>query len=797
MRPQLKLVAGCVLAAAILGLAPALAQPKAEKADKEDAAKSKPASKETAAKGKPAAKGSAAKEKAGSKDQAAKANAAAPAKAKVKPKEDGSATAGAEPPAKLGVPPPAERSATPRPSPQEVEHTARYDAAIAQVRNYALSGADGDRIREAVEAVAAGGTTKAKALRDQVRDPIGRKLIDWYIYRSGYGTAAEVRAFLAENPAWPDRALLVRRAEEDLFESDARPAEVKAFFAQSPPAAAVGLAALAAALAADKDEMSAKALAAKLWAEYDIPSRYEADIVKRLGGLLTETDHKRRLDRLLMSDSRWANERNERAAAIGRVIARLSEPERKKAEARLAVYLRKKDSHQLIAKLPKEALEKEWGLAFQRAQALRRQNKDAEAWKILLAEPEATLPIRPDGWWEERRAQAYEALGAGQPKTAYELVRNPGPLNVNAQNEAAFMAGWLALRHLKDAKQALAHFQALARSADGPLTRSKAHYWLGRTYEALGDPSKANESYLKASLQIDTFHGQLARLKLDPKASAFKIDAPVGPTRQEIARFNGLDVVQAAIIAHKAGLDRSLVRALLIQTRVHMTTEAEVAMLAHLAEELGDTQMAVRIGKYGIAQGFNLIYYAYPVHRLPAYAPLRRPPETALILAVARQESEFNMATLSGAGARGILQVMPVTAKHICRDYKVKCDIPRLMKDAGYNTMMGSAYIADRMDDFRGSYVLAIAGYNAGPGRAREWIEAFGDPRDPKVDPIDWIHSIPIQETREYVQKVLSNLQVYRARLGEEATAVRINADLRRVASPSDAKGAVSALAAD
>jgi soluble lytic murein transglycosylase len=158
---------------------------------------------------------------------------------------------------------------------------------------------------------------------------------------------------------------------------------------------------------------------------------------------------------------------------------------------------------------------------------------------------------------------------------------------------------------------------------------------------------------------------------------------------------------------------------------------------------------------------------------------LRRPAETALILGVARQESEFNIATMSGAGARGILQVMPVTARHICRDYKLKCDIPRLMKDAAYNTMMGSAYIADRMDEFNGSYILTLAGYNAGPGRAREWIREFGDPRQGSVDPIDWIHRIPFKETRDYVQKVLSNIQVYRARLGE-AKAVRLNADLRR-----------------
>ena len=816
MRPPFKLVAGCILAGAILGLKPALAQPKADKAEKEATAKSKPAPKDSAKEKSvskaPASKDAAApskttknsaKEKSGSKGSAPK-EAAAPsktkAKAKAKAKEEAPAVAvTTEPPAKQPTPAAAVRlSPTPRPMPPEVEHTARYDAATAPVRNHALSAEDAERIRDAVEAVGGGGVTKAKTLRDQVRDPVGRRLVDWYIFRAGYGTPAEVRAFLAANPSWPDRALLNRRAEEDLLDAEVPPADVKAFFAQSPPATAMGMAALAAALAAEKDMANAKALAAKLWVEFDIPAAHEANVLKKIGALLTEADHKRRLDRLLLNDSRWANERNERAGTIKRTIARLSEPERKKAEARLAVFLRKKDSHQLIAKLPQEALATEWGLAVQRAQSLRRQNKDEEAWKILLAEPEPTLAVRPDGWWEERRANAYAALRAGKAKTAYELVRNPGALQVNSHNDAAFMAGWLALRHLSDPKQALVHFQALAGSADGPLSRAKAHYWLGRTNETLGDKGKANEHYLKASLQIDTFHGQLARLKLDPQASALKIDAPVAPTPEEIARFNGLDIVQAVVIAHKSGLDRGLVRAFLLQLRVHMTTEAEVAMLAHLAESLGDTQIAVRIGKHGVSRGFNLIFYAYPVHRLPAYTPLRRPPETALILGIARQESEFNMATLSGAGARGILQVMPITARHVCRDYKLTCDIPRLMKDAAYNTMMGSAYIADRMGEFRGSYVLAIAGYNAGPGRAREWIREFGDPRDSSVDPIDWIHRIPFLETREYVQKVLSNLQIYRARLGEEATAVRINADLRRVASgPDGPPGTTAASVAD
>jgi soluble lytic murein transglycosylase len=422
---------------------------------------------------------------------------------------------------------------------------------------------------------------------------------------------------------------------------------------------------------------------------------------------------------------------------------------------------------------------------------LRRQKKAEEAWKTMLVETEPVDFAKPDGWWEERRANAYAALKAGKPKTAYELVRSPGPLSANAGKDASFFAGWLAFRHLSDAKLALGHFEALASAADGPLSHARGQYWVGRAHEALGDFAKARQHYQAAAAYFDTFHGQLARLRLDPGAGTLKVTPPAAPSGEQIARFNGSDAVKAIVVARKAGLDISLARAFLIHLRNHLRTEAELAMIAHLAAALGDTQASVRIGKTAIGRGMNLVYYAYPIHSLPQYTPLRQPPEPAMILGIARQESEFNTTTQSGAGARGILQVMPVTAKHVCRDYKLKCQIDRLMKDPAYNTMLGSAYIADRMAEFSGSYVLTLAGYNAGPGRAREWIKEFGDPRDKKVDPLDWIYRIPFEETREYVQKVLSNIQVYRARLGE-ANAVRINADLKRLTAAPAATTAAS-----
>jgi soluble lytic murein transglycosylase len=672
-----------------------------------------------------------------------------------------------------------------RPLAEETEHVARYDTAIAPARDHPLATTDAASLREAMAAAAGGKLGDAKALRDKIADPAARKLVDWFVYRGGYGAASEIRGFLDANPAWPDRGLLTQRAEEALFNSAAGAGDIRAFFANAQPRTAVGFAALVSAHLADKDDAKAqdkaKALAQKAWIELDVPASLEPAFLRRVGSLLTEADHKRRLDRLLFNDSRWTGERNERAVVIRRVIALLSEDEKKKAEARLAVFLRAKNSQKLLSKLPAHS-QSDWGLAVQKAQALRRQKKEEEAWKILLADPGMTAQA-PDGWWEERRANAYAALRKGKPKVAYDLVRNPGPLSVNAAKDAAFLAGWLALRHLHDNKLALGHFEALATVADGPLSHARGQYWLGRTHEALGDKAKAQEHYKAAAVYFDTFHGQLARLKVDAGAHQLKIAPPAAPTPEEVARFNGSDAVLAAVVARKAGLDISLARAFLNHLRSYLKGEAEVAMVAHLAEALGDTQTAVRIGKSAVARGLNLVYYAYPIHSLPAYTPLRKPPEPAFILGIARQESEFNTLIISGAGARGILQVMPVTAKHVCHDYKLKCDIPRLMKDPAYNTMLGSAYISDRMDEFTGSYVLTLAGYNAGPGRAREWIKEFGDPRDGKVDAIDWIHRIPFEETREYVQKVLSNIQVYRARLGEQETALRLNADLKRISA--------------
>jgi soluble lytic murein transglycosylase len=674
------------------------------------------------------------------------------------------------------------------PSKAELEHIRTLDDAIAPIRAYRLDPADAGRIRDAIKAVAASDLDKAQEIKGSIQDPVGRKLVDWYRLRSGYGEPSEYRAFLDANPAWPDRTGLTQKLEEALFTSGGSAGFIKSQFAKGGPNTGAGLAALASAYVAEGNDTEAKRYAVKVWREENLSAALEPGFLARFGKYLTPADHKWRLDRLLIDTLRWDGEKKARADLVRRVIPMLAPSERKKAEARLAVFMGAANAKKLVDALPAEN-EPDWGLVFQRIQTLRRANKTEEAAKLMLGAPtEEAKIVVPDEWWVERRANAYEALKAGKPKLAYELVREAGPLSENPLKDQTFMAGWLALRYLKKPDLAETHFLAMNKAADGPLSRAKASYWLGRTAEAKGDKARATEYYRAALRDPDAFHALLARQKLEPGRQPITTSPPTRPTPEQIRAFVDLDAVKAVVVAKKAGLDISIMRSFIVQLRIALKSEAEAAMVAHLAEAIGDTQSALRAGKTAIARGQNLYYYAYPVHPFPAYSALRKPPEPAFLLGIARQETEFNTLTVSGAGAKGLLQVMTITAKHVCHDYKIKCDIGRLLTDPSYNTMLASAYIADRMDEFSGSYILTIAGYNAGPGRARQWIREFGDPRDPNVDPIDWIERIPIQETREYVGKVLANIQMYRARLGEERAALRLEDDLNRARVAGRAK---------
>ena len=475
-----------------------------------------------------------------------------------------------------------------------------------------------------------------------------------------------------------------------------------------------------------------------------------------------------------------------RIGTVKRLLPHLTPPDAAKIEARLAAFRCGRGTgciagaKRLFARLPADA-NRDWGIFFAKARMLRKSGEASKAWHMMLeASSDAKAIISPDDWWMERRTDAYAALYEHDYQSAYKLAAAHGPVSINAMKDAEFFSGWVALRFLKDPKRALTHFKTMRDAADGPISQAQAGYWLGRTYTALNDDKNAAARYTEAAGYFNTYYGAIARQTLDRTATKLPISTIPVPPPEAAHRFAANEAARAAVIAGKAGLV-DVMRIFLGDMKERAADEPTAVLAAHLALTMGDTQMALKIGKAGLEKGFTgLTRYAYPVVAMPTYEPLRSVPEKALLYAIARQESEFNTLTKSSAGARGILQIMPGTARGVCGKYRVKCDVGRLMTDAGYNARLASAYVGDTTDEFAGSYIMAIAGYNAGPGRVREWVGKIGDPRDASVDPIDWVEMLNLDETRDYVKKVLSNLQVYRAELDDPGKALRIRNDLVR-----------------
>jgi soluble lytic murein transglycosylase len=347
----------------------------------------------------------------------------------------------------------------------ETEHIAKLDAMLAPIRNAAPSAEDAQRIRDAVEAARTNSMTRFAELKAAITDPVGKKLVEWVRLRDGYGSADDYRAFLKDNPLWPERSMMVQRMEEALFTNGGSAASIKEFFKASPPETGLGHAALASAYLAEDNKAEAKKLASKAWRDLPIPGMLETGFLRRFGDLLDESDHKWRFDRMVTDDVRWAANRSERSAFARRVIPLLSPAEQKKALARLAVFNKSGNAHALMNALADDG-GKDYGLAFHREQLLRKEGKVDAAAKIILAVPTDPDKIAVlDEWWAERRELAYGALKNGNAKLAYELAKDAGPLTVNPLKEQAFMAGWIAFRYLKNADAAEKHFNDLAKAA--------------------------------------------------------------------------------------------------------------------------------------------------------------------------------------------------------------------------------------------------------------------------------------------------------------------------------------------
>ena len=465
--------------------------------------------------------------------------------------------------------------------------------------------------------------------------------------------------------------------------------------------------------------------------------------------LLTRADHKYRADRLLYAENVWAAMRAARLAGPDEVAL---------ANARIEA-MRGPLSPHAIAAVP-AALQTDPGLLFARVQDARRANRtaDAAAWLALAPHDPAQL-IDPDKWWTERRMVAREWLDRGNFKAAYELCAGAPTTSEAAHVDAAFHAGWIALRFLNDAPTAAQHFAEASAVAMTPLAQARADYWQGRAAEALGKGDDARGFYQRAAAYPIAYYGQLAARKLGRDAAI----APRTPSRVASgeARAEATRIIE---LYYQAGLADFAVP-LAYSAAQNWTDESQLAALAEVLARRGDATTNVTYGKLATLRGFPVDEVAFPTFGLPAFSPLPRSADLASVLAVTRQESEFSWRAASGAGAKGLMQILPATAQMTARRAGVPFDFGRLIADPAYNLQLGAAFLGQLIDDEGGSLEMALAAYNAGAGRVAQWTAAYGDPRSGAVDPVDWVERIPFDETRDYVERVSENLAIYRARL--------------------------------
>jgi soluble lytic murein transglycosylase len=659
-----------------------------------------------------------------------------------------------------------------------------YATILKPILSYRLNPSDAANVRETIRS--------SVAAAERIKDPAARDFALWYKYRNSPagGNAAAIENFRLAHPDWPAQDELREKAEAALFLTDASADQVKAFFSDTQPQSGAGKAALAGVKRKENDEAAARELVVSAWRDHTLNQAIETKILARYGSWLTAEHHRARIDRLLYPDSKGAIQ-----AAL-RISKLLPADEQKKVAARVAVVQRGGNAGTLLKALPASAVEADVGLRFNHIQWLRRtkdKQRREQAWQLLLDAPtEPNILLDLNNWWTERRINCRGALNDGNPKVAYEIAAKHGLVTGDGFIEAEFLAGWIALRFLNDPNTALRHFVSLRGASTSSRSIALGEYWLGRTALVLGDQNAAMVHFHAAAKYPQHFYGQLARQSIDSRPAHLEITSTPLPTQADIQAFISRDAVRAIGVALATGYDGALPQFFLALSR-KLTNPAEVVLLVELARITGNRQVGLRLAKIAFARDLPVGDYALPIGVMPNYKSLLSDRvDPALLYALSRQESEFNAAAKSPVGAAGLMQLMPGTARATAKAYKVKFDQAQLTNPV-YNSQLGEAHLRDLIDSYRGSYFLSLAAYNAGGGRVAEWVKAFGDPREPDVDPIDWIERVPFTETRQYIIKIMESLQLYRSRLAGPKQALQLVQDLNRGRKIPHAEAAVGA----
>lgn len=610
---------------------------------------------------------------------------------------------------------------------------------------------------------------EATDVQATISDPTAKKLAEWIILRSDNNRVSveRYRAFIAANPSWPSQTFFRRRAEAALWDDRRDTSAVQTWFQNEQPLSAKGRLSLARVALARGDRATAERLVREAWRGDSMTGAMESAALDEFGALLSAGDHKARMDLLLYSSDHDSALRAAKRLGAGHMAL---------AKARIAAFKRASNTRAMLDAVPRD-LQSDPGYIFSRIQLLRREEKFEDAARLMLAAPKDPGRLyNLDEWWIERRLLARKMIDVGEYRSAYLIARDAAlPARDIYKTEQEFTAGWIALRFLKDPATASQHFARIGVGSVNPTALARAGYWQGRAAEAAGQMQQARARYAAAAEQSTSYYGQLARAKLG--LPQIELNGAPASRMRGIERF---EIVRAVQLLYS--LDEREVALPIFSDMGENGDPDALVGLGELASRNSDARAMLMLGRAALNRGLPFDFYAYPVTGIPPFKSIGPDVERSLVFAIARQESAFNPTVVSPANAYGLMQVTPDAGRYVTKKYGATFDLNRLKTDPVYNAALGAAELGGLLDDYRGSYIMTFAAYNAGRGSVRKWVARYGDPRDPKVDAVDWVELIPFSETRNYVQRIMENLQVYRARFGG-GTRLQIEADLHRGAS--------------
>ncbi len=632
-----------------------------------------------------------------------------------------------------------------------------FGSALAKEEQLRLQSAAAKRKTiEMIRAARGDDWAKARSLAGTAEDPLAAKIFLWLRLtdpdKTNWDSDTFIRLthFIRANPDWPGITKMKVAAEGAMPENISN-AEVIAWYDDFAPQTAYGLDRYMSAMIINGKRDEAKKFLTGWWAGTVLPREQQRNIFKKYNAYLTRDAHARRLDLLLL------NEGYESAQAIAGVLGN-GYPQL--TEARMGLARNSSNAAGLVAKVPKH-LQNDAGLLFERLRWRRKKDLNAEAIEILAIQPPIAKIQNPDEWWKERNIMIRRMMEQRQHKKAYTLAAKHGLKEGPSFAEAEWLAGWIALRFNHQTSVAMKHFAAMYESVESPMSKTRGAYWAGRAQASMGKKDQANEWYRKASKFQTYYYGQLSAAALS-EGSNLPADKGHAPSDGERQAFRKDELVQAYHLFYEAGEEDSASRFIQAFLESHDTPQAYY-YAAENASSRGDYYDSVKISKDAARKGLFLTKQAYPA--VPEWLRGIDNVEWALAHSLIRQESMFDQDARSSAGALGLMQLMPRTAKETAGKIGLGYNVGWLTTKPDYNIKLGTTYISRLLNKYDGSYPLAVAAYNAGPGRVNEWLEAFGDPRTGEVDYLDWIEQIPIYETRNYVQRVMEGVYVYRLRL--------------------------------